>query len=573
MSSKNQQEIIVNNVPITWNDLGKGFNFFGIDSILFWTNPSLVSILNPLRNEIGDELYSLLVAYEATKGTYEDYHSMVNSLGQNFEEGFLNWGKAVSTAGWGSFSINSINYEQKEAIIQIDEPWELKIFKANHPQDSIPFLKGKISGIFSHAFQTNCRGEILQVTFDPNKVILKIAPSNETLEMALSAVQERKKLSETAQLKMINSALRTHQQRLQDVLTTIGERIWELDDRMIFRHLSDKTSTRLNLDPKLTVGQSIIDWIHPEDLPSFLDACEKLKAGKIALADIRTRIKTNTPDYFWAQFKFKILNDLTGNPNGFLGSTRDINDEVLLEKQIIEQRERSMNSSKMASLGEMASGIAHEINNPLTEIIANAWMIKSAIRSNEMSQEQIIEALDTIEKTGKRMASIIKGMRAFSRDAGVDPFTPYSVEAIVEDTLVFCRSRFANNGVALKTIVSNPHLRFDCRPTQISQVILNLLNNSFDAVQSLKEKWIEVKIENCTELVRVSITDSGKGLDSAIISRIMQPFFTTKGPGKGTGLGLSISRGIIEAHDGRFFYDEKSENTRFVFEIPIHMKR
>jgi C4-dicarboxylate-specific signal transduction histidine kinase len=110
----------------------------------------------------------------------------------------------------------------------------------------------------------------------------------------------------------------------------------------------------------------------------------------------------------------------------------------------------------------------------------------------------------------------------------------------------------------------------NCRPTQLSQVLLNLLSNAFDAVSALSEKWVRLTVTQEEQKLIIKVIDSGNGIPSDIAEKIMQPFFTTKVIGKGTGLGLSISRGIIESHEGALFYDPSEKNTTFVIELPIH---
>ncbi len=109
------------------------------------------------------------------------------------------------------------------------------------------------------------------------------------------------------------------------------------------------------------------------------------------------------------------------------------------------------------------------------------------------------------------------------------------------------------------------------RPTQISQVLLNLLNNSFDAIEERAEKWIRVRFEinSNKKILIIKVTDSGDGIPNEIVHKMMNPFFTTKDIGKGTGLGLSISKGIIEEHGGHLIYNAQSKNTEFVVELPI----
>jgi signal transduction histidine kinase len=112
------------------------------------------------------------------------------------------------------------------------------------------------------------------------------------------------------------------------------------------------------------------------------------------------------------------------------------------------------------------------------------------------------------------------------------------------------------------------NLTIQCRPSEISQVLLNLLNNAFDAVEDLPQRWVKIDVKEVDDQVNLTVTDSGQGIDVALRDKIMQPFFTTKPVGKGTGLGLSISSGIVESHHGKFVLDPKSPFTSFQMTLP-----
>ncbi len=132
-----------------------------------------------------------------------------------------------------------------------------------------------------------------------------------------------------------------------------------------------------------------------------------------------------------------------------------------------------------------------------------------------------------------------------------------------------CAERFKNNGVQIDAKGICDTTVF-CRETQISQVILNLLNNAFDATQEFEQRWIKIAAEvTPNSMVQISVTDSGKGIAKEHQDKIMLPFFTTKALGKGTGLGLSISLGIMEANKGKIYLDKTCTNTRFILELPI----
>lgn len=134
--------------------------------------------------------------------------------------------------------------------------------------------------------------------------------------------------------------------------------------------------------------------------------------------------------------------------------------------------------------------------------------------------------------------------------------------------MAFCRERFKHHGIELSLESTTSEFAVECRPTQISQAILNLLNNAFDAVENLAEKWVRVSVKDMGVALTVAVTDSGKGIPKNIRNKILQPFFTTKEVGKGTGLGLSISRGIVAGHGGQLFIDASAPNTSFVIRLP-----
>ncbi|MBS1968916.1 MAG: CHASE domain-containing protein [Bdellovibrionales bacterium] len=225
-------------------------------------------------------------------------------------------------------------------------------------------------------------------------------------------------------------------------------------------------------------------------------------------------------------------------------------------------------SSRMSSLGQMASGMAHEINNPLAIISGKAQQLEFLVGQQPLNIEKAQQHILAINSNVERIAKIIRGLRSIARDVPNDPLREVGAKDIMQDTLELCRSRFKHHDVILivPTEIS-PDMKINARPEQIVQVLLNLLNNAFDAVESLPEKWVKVDVEHAQRKILFTVTDSGRGLSEEVTDRIFDPFFTTKDVGKGTGLGLSISRGIIEKHQGRLYLDDHCENTKFVVEL------
>jgi two-component system, LuxR family, sensor histidine kinase DctS len=252
---------------------------------------------------------------------------------------------------------------------------------------------------------------------------------------------------------------------------------------------------------------------------------------------------------------------------GFVGFAEDLTEQKKLVQILDQQRAQMITSAKLSSLGEMASGIAHEINNPLAIIAGKIGLLKAKVRDGRATPEILLQDFEKIEATCSRIAKIIQGLRTFSRNAESDPMLPTDLGPVLNDTFELCRERFTKGGVELETNLE-PNLQVKCRPAQIAQVLMNLLNNAFDAVSELQERWVAVSAVQSGHEIMIRVTDSGNGIPPAVVKRIMEPFFTTKQVGKGTGLGLSISKGIMESHNGSLSYDASAANTTFIMTIP-----
>ncbi len=230
--------------------------------------------------------------------------------------------------------------------------------------------------------------------------------------------------------------------------------------------------------------------------------------------------------------------------------------------------EQLISSAKMVAMGRMAAGIAHEVNNPLQVIVSSAERVKLAARDTGEVKEQLNKLSDQILSVSKRIGDINKGLLTIARDATYDDYEPVCVQGLVKLCLDFCQAHLNSNQIELRLDEIPKGLKVIGRETQLSEVILNIINNSSYAVQDSKTKIIDIKVTPSKRWVDIEIADSGPGVNPKVLHRIFDPFFTTKPVGKGTGLGLSISDSIMRAHGGKIYYEAKSAGARFVIRIP-----
>lgn len=229
---------------------------------------------------------------------------------------------------------------------------------------------------------------------------------------------------------------------------------------------------------------------------------------------------------------------------------------------------KAVQTSKLAVLGELAAGVAHEINNPLMILTSVAFVLQKHLEQNRY--DQLPEKLDKIQSTIARIGRIVNGLRTYARDGENDPMMPVNLKDIIIESLELCVEsiRYQNINIAFEDRMSEDAV-VQCRDTQISQVLLNLISNAKDAVLPLEEKWIKIILEKKGQNILLQVIDSGSGIPAEIAKKIFQPFFTTKEVGNGTGLGLSISNEIIKNHNGQLYIDRNLPNTCFAIELPL----
>lgn len=252
-----------------------------------------------------------------------------------------------------------------------------------------------------------------------------------------------------------------------------------------------------------------------------------------------------------------------------LGQNQVLQDAVQsATNEIKKQRLMVEEEARLSSLGQMAGSVAHEINNPLAIIQSYAELLSLANKKGKLTDQKLQGATQKILETVERIAKIVKGLRTISSEGKREVVKEHNLEKIVEETLVVCKQRFKNNRITLEYNI-DPSISVLCNAVQFSQVLINLLNNSFHALENLPTKWVKIEAKNHEKYIDLHLSDSGAGIDPAIRNKIFDPFFTTKTVNIGSGLGLSISRQLMRSQNGDLLYDPNAKNTKFIIRIPM----
>lgn len=313
--------------------------------------------------------------------------------------------------------------------------------------------------------------------------------------------------------------------------------------------------TRVYFIPLYLLSFLVLDWTRKLTLITGLITPVILFALSIYLQPM-----VSPQFHFEAYFNISIIKFI----NFFLSYSLMIYILFVFAEFINKFQAQCAEQNKFYALGLISAGIGHEINNPLAIIMGKTDLLMKKINMNTMTSDQMTNELDKIKKTSERIAEIVAHLKVFSRDSKNDDFSNVSCQKILVMTLDLCRERMILNDVQLKLNIDND-IVLSGNESQLMQVILNLITNSFDAIELAPVKWIEITLNSN----RIFIKDSGHGIPEKHFSQLMNPFFTTKPPGKGVGLGLSISKSIVESHRGKLIYDPSCINTCFIIEFPV----
>ena len=261
---------------------------------------------------------------------------------------------------------------------------------------------------------------------------------------------------------------------------------------------------------------------------------------------------------------------------------RDVTDRKRLEREL--QQERELRGQRIEVLARLAADLAHEIKNPLAIVHARASDLNEmAAQAETLPASVVAQSCDSIVKTTERAIRVIRGVQALAHEGSHDPMQKTDVRGLIDQAVELSKTRYATHGIALDAVVPDGLPLVECREVQIEQVLVNLLNNAFDAIDGdvCSRPWVQVRVSmqppseltGGVEAVRIDVLDGGPGVSPENRARLMETFFTTKPRGAGIGIGLSVSRTIAQDHGGSLELLDSEGPTCFRLTLPVLARR
>ncbi len=257
-----------------------------------------------------------------------------------------------------------------------------------------------------------------------------------------------------------------------------------------------------------------------------------------------------------------------GSIQGVLGLTNDMTKHLQMEQYLDDERHKLLASQRLNSLAGIASGLAHEINNPLAIISGYAEQLNQLAKEGHLADERLIFSTNKIMEASNRCHMIIESLKHFARDGSHDPFENCSINSIVAVALQLSEQTFHAMGVQLewRPLATDVHLQG--RRLQLIQSLFNVLSNACEAALQAKEPKVSIQVLDHGERASIEVMDNGPGIPESLRGKIFEPFFTTKEQARSVGVGLSTAKGMIEEHQGRISFISSPGATCFSISLP-----
>ncbi len=356
------------------------------------------------------------------------------------------------------------------------------------------------------------------------------------------------------------------------VLDVIGVGVWKVNLKTGEQIWDRKMYQLYGLDPQ-TFSIDYNSWkqlLTPESRASVDEGLSRILQGSDTFSSNLEIVKA-TGEKIILGSRGQVGRNKAGEPVMIYGINWDRTKEIELEKNLEIEKAKTLHTAKLASIGQLAAGVGHEINNPLAIVSGLITMTEHMLEAGANPSE-ISDKFRKMESSVIRISNIVKGLRTFARSdknevTEFDPFT------MVSETVDFLKEIYVREGVIISLEQIKRPVAIKANRGRLEQVLVNLLSNAKDASVGKPERKINVFVTADSEELEIVVKDNGSGIRPEIREKIFEPFFTTKDVNLGTGIGLSLVNTIVKEHDGKIeLNSEVGKGTEFSVKLPVKFR-
>jgi PAS domain S-box-containing protein len=372
----------------------------------------------------------------------------------------------------------------------------------------------------------------------------------------------------TAELQASNAELRQRERQLRLLTEVIPQQIWSGTPDGSIDYCNHRLLEYVGCSLEEVQGGRFVETIHPDDRAEFIDAFRRALAAELAFEG-QWRVRNAAGNYRLFFMRGVPLRQSEGKPVRWYGTNTDIEDRKNAEQALAHAHAELAHLSRVLTMGELTASIAHEINQPLTAVVAHGHACMEWLSAPMPNVYEAKRSAQRIVQDGTRAGAVIARIRSlFKKQAPVKDLV--DMNEVIQELVGFLRDEIINNDIYLRTELLRDLPVVGGDRVQLQQVVLNLIVNGIDALRNKADGAREIVVRSARdgEKVLITVEDSGVGFGAETAEKIFQPFFTTKADG--IGMGLSISRSIVQSHAGRLWATPRSAGgAKFYFTVPI----
>ena len=360
--------------------------------------------------------------------------------------------------------------------------------------------------------------------------------------------------------KQIEEALKDSETKFRSLVESTSDWIWEINKDGIYTYVSPKVKDLIGYEPAEVVGKTPFDFMPPQEAERIATTFKGITAASKPIENLENTLRHKDGHLVTLETSGVPIFDSKGNLRGYRGIDRDVTERKKMTDSFII-------TDRLAALGSMAGGFAHELNNPLTGVIGYAQLL---LDRKELPSD-IRKDLEGIYTEAQRAAEVIRDFMRFALQQP-KPKQPVDINDLIKDVLKLRRHAQSKNNITIKSNFAPDLPLITVGPVRMRQVFMDIIINAeYFMFEAHKKGTLTITTEKVGDFVRASFVDDGPGIPPEHLGQIFNPFFTTKEVGKGIGLGLSICHSIVSEHGGRIYVEsEPGIGANFTVELPIN---